>query len=107
MTDARVVLVTVPSREEGERIAEAIVGEGLAACVNIVGPIRSIYRWQGKLCRDDEHLLIVKTRRDRYGELEARILDLHPYEVPEVISLAIQEGAAPYLSWIYDQTGTS
>jgi periplasmic divalent cation tolerance protein len=104
MTEARVVLVTVPSREEGERIAEVVVGECLAACVNIVGPIRSIYRWQGQVCRDDEHLLLLKTCRDRYGELETRILELHPYDVPEVIALPVDEGAMPYLSWIHDQT---
>jgi periplasmic divalent cation tolerance protein len=106
MTEARVVLVTVPSREEGERIAEAVVGEGLAACVNIVGPIRSVYRWQGEVCRDDEHLLLMKTCRDRYGALETRVLELHPYDVPEVIALPVEEGAVPYLSWIDAQTRT-
>jgi periplasmic divalent cation tolerance protein len=104
MTETRVVLVTVPSREEGERIAETVVGECLAACVNIVGPIRSIYRWQGKICRDDEYLLFLKTCRDRYGELETRILELHPYEVAEVIALPVEEGAMPYLTWVHDQT---
>jgi periplasmic divalent cation tolerance protein len=104
MTDARLVLVTVPSREEGERIAEAIVGEKLAACVNIVGPIRSVYRWQGEVCRDDEHLLFMKTSRDRYGELERRVLELHPYDVPEVVALSVEQGAAAYLSWIEEQT---
>lgn len=105
MTDARVILVTVPSREEGERIAETLVGESLAACVHVIGPIRSVYRWQGELCRDDEHLLLVKTSRERYGSLEARVLELHPYDVPEVISLPVEEGAASYLSWLRDQTG--
>jgi periplasmic divalent cation tolerance protein len=106
MTDARLVLVTVPSREEGERIAEAIVGERLAACVNIVGPIRSVYRWRGEVCRDDEHLLFMKTSRDRYRELERRVLELHPYDVPEVVGLPVEQGAAAYLSWIEEQTRT-
>lgn len=102
MSAELVVLVTVPSREEGERIADAVVGEGLAACVNVVGPIRSIYRWQGELCRDDEHLLLMKTTRDRYLELEARVKSLHSYDVPEVIALPIERGSAAYLDWLRD-----
>lgn len=100
MNDERVVLVTVPSREEGERIAEIVVGEGLAACVNIVGPIRSIYRWEGAVCRDDESLLIIKTTQARYPALEARVLAVHPYETPEVIALPIVAGAEAYLRWL-------
>lgn len=104
MTEARLVLVTVPSRKEGDRISETVVGEGLAACVNVVGPIRSIYRWQGKVCTDDEHLLLIKTSGDRYRELEAKILEIHPYDVPEVIALPVEEGSVAYLSWIQEQT---
>ena len=100
MTDALVVLVTVPSRADGERIAEALVGETLAACVNILGPIRSIYRWQGEIARDDEHLLLIKTTRPRYAALEARVLALHTYDTPEVIALPVEEGAAAYMEWI-------
>jgi periplasmic divalent cation tolerance protein len=100
MTDARLVLVTVPSREDGERIAEALVGEALAACVNVVGPIRSIYRWQGAVCRDDEHLLLIKTTAAGYAALESRVLELHGYENPEVIALPVEQGAAAYLEWI-------
>ena len=105
MNDALVVLVTVPSREDSERIAEALVGESLAACVNILGPIRSIYRWQGAVCRDDEYLLLIKTTAARYAELEARVLALHTYENPEVISVAVEKGAVGYLGWIKDVTG--
>lgn len=104
MSDALVVLVTVPSREDGERIAEALVGESLAACVNILGPIRSIYRWQGAVTRDDEHLLLIKTTPTRYAELEARVLALHTYENPEVIAVPVEQGAAGYLAWIKDVT---
>ena len=100
MSEELVVLVTVPSREQGEAIADALVGEALAACVNVVGPIRSIYRWQGEVCRDDEHLLIVKTTAARYAALEARVRAIHPYEVPEVIALPIARGSAPYLEWL-------
>ena len=105
MTDVLVVLVTVPSREDGERIAEALVGEGLAACVNLVGPIRSVYRWQGEICRDDEQLLAIKTTRARYAALEARARALHTYETPEVIALPVAAGSAAYLDWVGGATG--
>ena len=100
MTDALIVFVTVPSRQDGERIAEAVVGEQLAACANLVGPIRSIYRWQGEICRDDEHLMLIKTTRERYASLEARVKALHSYDVPEIIALPIETGSAAYLDWI-------
>ncbi|MDX2169115.1 MAG: divalent-cation tolerance protein CutA [Deltaproteobacteria bacterium] len=100
MTDVRVVLVTVPSQAAGERIAEALVGEQLAACVNIVGPIRSIYRWQGELCRDDEHLLLIKTTAAAYAALETRVRALHGYDNPEIIALPVEMGAAAYLEWV-------
>jgi periplasmic divalent cation tolerance protein len=104
MADERVVLVTVPTREAGERIAEIVVGERLAACVNIVGPIRSIYRWEGVVQRDDEHLLIIKTTQPRYAALEARVLAVHPYQSPEVIALPIVAGAESYLAWLNTET---
>jgi periplasmic divalent cation tolerance protein len=103
MTAEVVVLVTIGSREDGERLAEALVGERLAACVNLVAPIRSIYRWQGEVCRDDEVLLLVKSTRERYPDLERRIRELHPYDVPEVIALPIAAGSDPYLSWLRAQ----
>jgi periplasmic divalent cation tolerance protein len=104
MTEELVVLVTVPSREEGERIAEILVGERLAACVNIVGPISSVYRWLGQVQRDDEHLLVIKTRAERYAALEARVLATHPYDVPEVIALRIEAGSEAYLTWLREET---
>jgi periplasmic divalent cation tolerance protein len=100
MTEVRVVLVTVPSREAGEQLAEALVGEQLAACVNIVGPIRSIYRWQGEICRDDEHLLLIKTTAAGYAALETRVRALHSYDNPEIIALPVETGAAAYLEWV-------
>ena len=105
MTDALIVFVSVPSRADGERIAEALVGEQLAACVNVIGPIRSIYRWQGEICRDDEHLLLIKTTRARYAALEARVKALHSYDLPEVVALPIEMGSAAYLDWIKGVTG--
>lgn len=104
MTDALIVLVTVPSRAEGERIAETVVGERLAACVNVVGPVCSIYRWEGAVCREDEHLLVLKTSRACYPALAARVRALHPYEVPEVIALPVEVGLAAYLAWIAAET---
>ncbi|MGH7787900.1 MAG: divalent-cation tolerance protein CutA [Candidatus Binatia bacterium] len=105
MSDALVVLITAPSREVGEMIAETLVGEQLAACVNLLGPVRSIYRWQGAITRDDEILLIAKTTRDRYPALEARVQAVHPYDTPEIIALPIEMGSAAYLAWLTGETG--
>ncbi len=105
-TDCIVVLVTVGSRDEGERIAQALVADRLAACVNLVGPVGSIYRWQGKVERAEEILLIIKTRAALFAELEGRIRALHSYETPEIIALPIAAGAAKYLDWLCDETRT-
>ncbi len=104
MSEAIVVLVTVAEVEEAEAMAEVLVGEGLAACVNVVGAVRSIYRWKGQVCRDREQLMIVKSRREIFHELESRIRELHPYEVPEIIALPVDLGSAAYLRWIVEQT---
>ena len=104
MTDALVVLVTAPGAEEAARIARALVEERLAACGNVVPGLRSIYRWQGAVQEDAEALLILKTTRDRFEALRARVLALHPYEVPEVIALAVEAGSAAYLDWIAKET---
>jgi periplasmic divalent cation tolerance protein len=104
MTDCIVVLVTVGSREEGERIAEALVGDQLAACVNVIGPIRSIYRWENRIQRDDEWLLIIKARAPQFEPLAARVRALHSYQTPEVIALPIMAGSAAYLAWLRDVT---
>jgi periplasmic divalent cation tolerance protein len=95
-----VVLVTVGSRSEGEKVARQLVGDGLAACVNIVGPIRSVYVWEGEVAEDDEHLLIIKSRDELLAALEARVRELHSYEVPEVVALPITGGSVPYLEWL-------
>lgn len=100
MTREYVVLVTVPTPAVGRTLAEALVRERLAACVNIVGPLRSVYRWEGKLCADREHLLLIKTTRARYAALEARVAALHPYDVPEVVALPIAAGSAAYRRWV-------
>jgi periplasmic divalent cation tolerance protein len=100
MTDFIVVLVSVGSAEEGGRIAEALVREQLAACVNLVGPIRSIYTWKGEVQRDDERLLIIKTRAALFDDIERRVRALHSYDTPEVIALPISAGSRPYLDWM-------
>jgi len=102
MSDAIVVLVTVPNAQTAETLGEALVGEELAACVNLLPPIRSIYRWQGAVERASELLLVIKTTRAGFERLRARVVELHPYEVPEVIALAMEAGHAPYLRWIAD-----
>jgi periplasmic divalent cation tolerance protein len=103
-TECIVVLVTVSSREEGERIATALVSEELAACVNLIGPIESIYRWDDQVQHGQELLLIVKTRAALAGTLEARVRALHSYETPEVIALPITTGSQKYLEWLQRAT---
>ncbi len=104
MSDPIVVLVTCGSEEEALKIANALVEEHLAACVNLVAPIRSIYRWEGKIWDEKEWLLIIKTQRQRFEELEKKVKSLHSYSVPEIISLPITEGSSAYLNWIRENT---
>ena len=103
MTVFRLMLVTVPHRELAGQIARALVEERLAACVNVVPGLRSIYRWRGQVEEDDELLLIIKTRQERVADVEARVIALHSYDTPEVISLAIEAGSARYLDWLAGQ----
>jgi periplasmic divalent cation tolerance protein len=104
VTGAVVVLVTCPSAEKAAEIARALVEERLAACGNVVPAVRSIYRWEGKVQDGAEALLVLKTARDRFEALRARVLELHPYEVPEVIALPVEAGHSPYLDWIAGST---
>lgn len=102
--EAIVVLVTVGSAADGERIGRTLVGEGLAACVNVVGAVRSIYRWQGALEEAEEHLLIIKARAADVAALEARVKALHAYETPEFLALPVLAGSRDYLAWLGDVT---
>ena len=95
-----VVLVTVSSAAEGRTIAHAVVAEGLAACVNCVGPLQSVYVWEGQVAEEAEYLLVIKTQGQRFPVLEARIRELHSYDVPEIIGLPIAQGSRPYLEWL-------
>ena len=103
-SDPIVVFVTCGSEEEALKIATALVEARLAACVNVVAPIRSIYRWEGKIWDEKEWLLIIKTQRHRFDALEKKVKSLHSYSVPEIISLPITEGSSPYLNWIKENT---
>jgi periplasmic divalent cation tolerance protein len=104
MSDPIVVLVTCGSEEEALKIANALVEDHLAACVNLVSPIRSIYRWEGKIWDEKEWLLIIKTQKQRFEPLEKKVKSLHSYSVPEIISLPIREGSSAYLKWIGENT---
>ena len=99
-----VTLCTVPDRESGERIAQALVEEKLAACVNLLPGVSSTYRWQGKVEKAEECLLIIKTGVSRFDVLKQRIKALHPYELPEIIALPIIHGSREYLNWITEST---
>ena len=100
MTGPVLVLSTVGKREDADRIAQALVGERLAACVNVVPGVVSTYRWKGEVEREDELLLLIKTRAERVEELGARLRALHPYELAEMVVLPIAGGYPPYLDWI-------
>lgn len=98
--EVRVVLVTAPGLEVARGLARALVEAKLAACVNLVPGVRSVYRWKGEVQEDEEVLLVVKTRADRGAALAHRIRDLHPYDLPEVLELAAVGGSPAYLDWV-------
>lgn len=98
--EALLVISNLPDRATAEALAADIVGKGLAACVNILAPCRSVYRWQGAVEQADEVPVLIKTTRARYTELEAAIRALHPYEVPEIIALPLSAGLPAYLDWL-------
>jgi periplasmic divalent cation tolerance protein len=99
-----VVFVTCGSEEEALSISRALVEEQLAACVNLISPVRSIYRWEGKIWDEKEWLLIIKAQRKRFDELEKKVKSLHSYSVPEIIALPIIAGSSSYLDWLAEMT---
>src|SRR4030066_2254131 len=104
MSDPIVVLVTCGSEDEAVEIAHALVEERLAACVNMISAVRSIYRWEGKIWDEKEWMLIIKTQKKRFEELEKKVKSLHSYSVPEIIALPVVEGSSSYLKWIRENT---
>src|SRR5215469_33224 len=100
MTDKRIVLSTAGSEEEARKIAHYLIKNELAACVNIVPQIESIYRWQGKIESSREFLLLIKTTSGNFAAVKAAIQQLHSYDLPECISVAIEDGSSDYLEWI-------
>ena len=99
-----VVFSTFPDPDKAAEVARILVTEQLAACVNIVGGVRSIYRWEGEISDDRETLAVIKTTSERFEEMRSRLVALHPYQVAEVIALPVESGHAPYLAWVVDET---
>ena len=107
MADCWIALTTLANREQGERLAGTLVEERLAACVNVLGPLASIYRWEGKVARDEEVLLFIKTTAAGVAPLHARVLELHPYDTPEFLAFEVGAGAPGYLRWVADSVVTA
>ncbi|MDR1888200.1 MAG: divalent-cation tolerance protein CutA [Zoogloeaceae bacterium] len=103
-SDILLVMTTLPDAESGRRLAALLVENGLAACVNVLAPCHSVYRWQGKMETAEETPLLIKTRAGRYAEVEAAIRARHPYELPEIIALPLAEGLPAYLDWVGKET---
>lgn len=98
------VLTNLPDRAAAERLADTVVQKNLAACVNILAPCRSVYRWKGAVQHDEEHPMLIKTTSERYAELEQALRAAHPYELPEIIALPVERGLAAYLEWVAAET---
>jgi periplasmic divalent cation tolerance protein len=100
------VLTNLPERDAAERLADLLVEKQLAACVNILAPCRSVYRWQGAVRHDEEHPMLIKTTAERYPALEQALRSGHPYELPEIIAVPIERGLPAYLQWVAAETKT-
>lgn len=98
--DAIVVFMTAANGEEAARIAEMLLGQRLAACVQILPEIESVYRWQGKIVRQKEVLVIAKTTKSKFNELEREVRAIHSYETPEIVAVPLSAGSSPYLEWL-------
>ena len=104
MTDALLVFTTLPTADKAAEIAKVLVEEKLVACVNVLPAVRSIYRWQGKLHDENVVLVLLKTRAEHLERLKLRLLEVHPYESPEVLAVPIESGYQPYLEWLAGET---
>jgi periplasmic divalent cation tolerance protein len=101
---ALLVFTNLPDRGSAERVADLLIEKKLAACVNILAPCRSVYRWKGAVQHDEEHPLLIKTTAERYAELERALRSAHPYELPEIVAVPIERGLAAYLDWVGEET---
>ena len=101
---ALLVITNLPDRATAEKLADALIGQRLAACVNILAPCRSVYRWKAQVQHDDEHPVLIKTTPERYAALEAAIREVHPYELPEIVAVRIERGLPAYLDWVAAET---
>lgn len=104
---ALLVITNLPERAAAERLADALIARRLAACINILAPCRSVYRWQGAVQHEEEHPVLIKTTRAAYAELEAQIRAHHPYELPEIVAVPIERGLPAYLDWVAAETAPS
>ncbi len=104
MTDAIVVLCTYPNEACARELAHTLLNEKLAACINLIPQVTSLYVWQGKMEESQEVQLVIKSRRTLFGVLQQRILAMHPYEVPEILALPVMNGNTAYLEWLREQT---
>ena len=104
MTEALLVFTTLPNADKAYEIARALVEERLAACANLLPAVRSIYRWQDKLQDEYEVVVLLKTRAENVERLKARLLELHPYEIPEILAVPVESGYQAYLDWLGVQT---
>jgi periplasmic divalent cation tolerance protein len=102
--DTLLVLTNVPERAVAERLADMLVERRLAACVNILAPCRSVYRWKGAVQHDEEHPMLMKTTAERYPALEQALRAAHPYELPEIIAVPLAQGLPAYLEWLAGET---
>ncbi len=102
--ESLLVFTNLPNRDSAETLAALLIERRLAACVNILAPCRSVYRWQGEIRHEEEHPLLIKTVRDRYAELEESIRANHPYELPEIIAVSLTHGLPAYLQWVESET---
>jgi periplasmic divalent cation tolerance protein len=98
------VLTNLPDRAAAERLADLLVEKRFAACVNILAPCRSVYRWKGAVQHDEEHPMLIKTTAERYPELEKALRAGHPYELPEIVAVSIERGLPAYLEWVAGET---
>jgi periplasmic divalent cation tolerance protein len=100
-----VIFTTAPEADIAEKIARTLVEERLAACVQIIGPIKSLYRWDEKLTEDKEFLILIKAPKDTFEKLERRLREIHPYEVPEIVAISAEKTSRDYLEWAFSQVG--